>query len=397
MNHFSLGVLHELFDWRLTASMMSQYSKFWPKGGLPGVLHHFVSAAHQVHQQLLIISKTETLVSFEFASGSSHKPHSLVFIGGLGDGLATTSYLADVVQALTPTQWSLFSLTLTSSYQGWGLGHLDRDTDELAQCVKYVKDYKTTRFGKGKIVIMGHSTGSQDVLHYLSAPNPHTSEPSFDPGLQHVKRLAVDGAIMQAAVSDREVVKLLLDLKDGWGDKTQKEMQEVYTKMVDLSREAERNGSASDTLLPLELTACIYPGNTPITCRRFLSLVSPESPGSPSEDDMFSSDLDDSQLSKTFGMIRQRGLLNGKLMVMQSGADQSVPEWVDKETLLSRFRDAAEHGGEFQIWDNQHSGIIPNASHALSNDDQAEPRQDLCRRVLGFLDRLEKESLPLLQ
>lgn len=23
---------------------MSKYSKFWPKGGLPGILHHYVSA-----------------------------------------------------------------------------------------------------------------------------------------------------------------------------------------------------------------------------------------------------------------------------------------------------------------------------------------------------------------
>lgn len=242
---------------------------------------------------------------------------------------------------------------------------------------------------------MGHSTGSQGVLHYLSAPNPHTTKPTFDPGLHHVKRLAVDGAIMQAAVSDREVIELLLELKDGWGDKTQEQMKELYEKMVSVSREAERKGNASDTLLPLELTASIYPANTPLTCRRFLSLVSPGSPQFPSEDDMFSSDLSDNQLSKTFGMIRQRGLLNGKILLLSSGADQSVPEWVDKEKLLSRWKNAAEHGGEIQIWDDEHSGVIPHASHALSNDDQAEPRQDLCRRVLGFLKLLEKERLPM--
>lgn len=201
---------------------------------------------------------------------------------------------------------------------------------------------------------------------------------------------------MQAAVSDREVIKLLLDLKDGWGDKSQTEMREVYKKMVDLSRSAESSSKGCDTLLPLDLTACIYPANTPLTCRRFLSLVSPDSPHSPSEDDMFSSDLGDDQLKKTFGMVKHRGLLNGKMMVLQSGSDQSVPDWVDKEQLLSRFSNAAEHGGEAQIWDHEHSGVIPHASHALSNDDQAEPRKELCRRVLGFLHVLEKESLPSL-
>ncbi|KIV99315.1 uncharacterized protein PV09_08976 [Verruconis gallopava] len=356
--------------------MYSKYSKFWPKGGLPGILHHF----------------TESLVTFEFTSGTVRKPHSLVFVGGLGDGLATTSYLADVIHALNPTEWSVFTLNLTSSYQSWGLGHLDRDTDELARCVQYVKDYKTTKYGAGRIVIMGHSTGSQDVLHYLSKPNPLTSRPSFDPGLHHVKRLAVDGAIMQAAVSDREVIKLLLELKDGWGDKTQDEMKELYNKLVALSKEAQESGKPGDVLLPLALTNCIYPMNTPLTCRRFLSLVSPSSPQTPSEDDLFSSDISDEQLEETFGMIKERGLLTGKLLVLSSGADQSVPEWVDKKKLLSRWKTATNHGDKYDIWDEEHSGIIPGASHALSNDDQAECRKDLCRRVLGFLQLLNKDS-----
>jgi hypothetical protein len=232
---------------------------------------------------------------------------------------------------------------------------------------------------------MGHSTGSQDVLHYLSKPNPHTSKPAFDPGLHHVRRLAVDGAIMQAAVSDREVIQLLLNLKDGWGDKNQSELRALYEEMVAKARKAESSEQLSDTLMPLDMTACIYPSNNPISCRRFLSLVSPKSPQSPSEDDVFSSDLGDEQLRGTFGMIKERGLLNGKLLVLSSGADQSVPDWVDKEGLLSRWKNITNHGGKEQIWDDVHSGVIPGASHALSNDDQVGPRKDLVRRVMGYL------------
>ena len=106
--------------------------------------------------------------------------------------------MADLVKALQKTEWSVFSLNLTSSYQSWGLGHLDRDTNELAQCLNYIKDYKSEKYGAGKIVLMGHSTGSQCVLHYLSRPNPHTTTPAFDSGLQHIKRMPLDGAIMQA-------------------------------------------------------------------------------------------------------------------------------------------------------------------------------------------------------
>jgi hypothetical protein len=104
---------------------------------------------------------------------------------------------------------------------------------------------------------------------------------------------------------------------------------------------------------------------------------------------LFSSDLSDEQLGKTFGMIREQGLLRGKLMVLFSGADQSVPAWIDKETLLYRWRKATDHNGEAEIWDDN-SGTIPNASHALSNDDQAEPRKFLVDKVLGYLSALVK-------
>ncbi|PYH99874.1 putative hydrolases or acyltransferase [Aspergillus ellipticus CBS 707.79] len=343
------------------------YSQFWPKGGLPGILHHY----------------TETLVSFEYTSTAVRQPHSILFVGGLGDGLATTSYMADVARALQKTEWSLFTLNLTSSYQSWGLGHLDRDTDEIAQCIRYIKDYKTEKYGNGKIVLMGHSTGSQCVMHYLYRPNPHTSVPAFDPWLEHVERLPLDGAIMQAPVSDREAI--LWVLKMGIGGKTGDECREVYKKVEAMAKEAIKHDGKYDTILPVSLTSQIgYPGNTLLSCRRFLSLVSPDSPQSPGEDDLFSSDLSDEQLGTTFGMIKQQGLLRHKLMVLYSGADQSVPDWVDKEKLLSRWKNAADRNGKDQVWDPA-SSIIPNASHALSNDDQAEPRKFLVEKVLGYL------------
>ncbi|CEJ59700.1 hypothetical protein PMG11_08312 [Penicillium brasilianum] len=348
------------------------YSKFWPKGGLPGILHHY----------------TETLVTFEYASTAPRQPHSVLFVGGLGDGLATTSYMSDLVRTLQPTEWSLFTLNLTSSYQSWGLGHLDRDTDEIAQCLNYIKEYKTSKFGNGKIVLMGHSTGSQCVIHYLSRPNPHTSTPAFDPDLEHILRMPLDGAIMQAPVSDREAVQWVLS--EGIGGKTGDEIRPVYEKMVAMAKESVAKGEPHDTMLPLWMTSHIYPANTAISCRRLLSLISPDSPQSPGEDDLFSSDLSDEHLKTTFGMINERGLLKHKLMVLFSGADQAVPEWIDKEKLLSKWKGITDHDGKYQIWDQEHSAIIPGASHALSNDDQAKPRQFLVEKVLGYLQSAEK-------
>lgn len=229
-------------------------------------------------------------------------------------------------------------------------------------------------------------------MHYLYRPNPHTTAPVFDSDLEHVKRRVLDGAIMQAPVSDREAI--LWVLTEGFGGKTPREMREIYGKLEKIAKEADQQNketqSPFDTMLPISLTSLIYPANTPLSARRFLSLASPESPQSPREDDLFSSDIGEEQLAKTFGMIKQQGLLKDKLMVLYSGADQSVPEWVDKEKLLLKWKNAADHNGKFQVWDQEHSGIIPGASHALSNDDQAEPRRDLVRRVLRYLQRLEK-------
>ncbi|RFU23722.1 hypothetical protein B7463_g12615, partial [Scytalidium lignicola] len=286
--------------------------QFWPKGGLPGILHHY----------------TETLVTFEYTSNTANKPHGLLFIGGLGDGLATTSYMSDIARALQPTQWSLFTLSLSSSYGQWGLGHLDRDTDEIAECARYILDYKATKYDNSKIVLMGHSTGSQAVLHYLHRPNPHINTPTFDPYLQHVARPALGGAIMQAPVSDREAIQWVL--KEGLAGKPPSDLQLVFNRLLSIAKDSLTRDQSFDTLLPLSLTSQIYPRNTP-------------------------------------------GLLKDKLVVLISGADQSIPDWVDKEKLWQRWKNAVDHGGKDQVWDDEYSGVIPGASHALSNDDQAEP------------------------
>lgn len=196
-------------------------------------------------------------------------------------------------------------------------------------------------------------------------------------------RPRINGAILQAPVSDREAMKLVL--VQGFGDRKPDQLRGLYDQAQALSREAVAQNSQAQTLLPLWLTGQLcYPADHPVSCRRFLSLTSPQSPSEPSEDDLFSSDLSDQVLGRTFGVVRERGLLKGKMLVLVSGADQSVPDWVDKEELMGRWKRAVDGDG-CAIWDADNSGIIPNASHALSDDDQEGPRQELARRVLNFL------------
>ncbi|KAJ5674903.1 uncharacterized protein N7477_004837 [Penicillium maclennaniae] len=340
--------------------------------GQPGILHHI----------------TPSLISFEYTRGGIRKPHTLIFVGGLGDGLGTVEYLSDIVRALEPTEWTVFGLILSCSYGGWGMGRLGNDIDEIALTINYVREYKTPQFGPGKVVIMGHSTGSQDVMHYINCSNPRPTHPVFDKDWTPIMRPEVDGAIMQAPVSDREGI--LWVIKCGTERDSPETMRKIYNKAVDdAKRHTYEDHNSVDTVVPLSVTGRIgYPTSAPVSSRRFLSLVSPDSPENPDEDDLFSSDLSDQRLKETFGQIGVRGLLKQQLLVLYSGRDQSVPPWVNKEALIKRWKEALDADGT-HFW-SPWSMVIPGASHALSDSDQKEPRRILVERVIGYLNDMLK-------
>ncbi|KAL2868295.1 uncharacterized protein BJX67DRAFT_53127 [Aspergillus lucknowensis] len=328
----------------------------------PGTLHNY--APH--------------LVTFEFSLPNiATKPHSLLFVGGLTDGLCTVPYVHEIAKALERTEWSIFQLLLSSSYGGWGIGSLDQDIEEIGQCVEYVRKLKqnftSTVAGAagaaGKIVIMGHSTGSQDVLHYLHSPNPLPRNPDVD-GVRGLVRPVVDGAIMQAPVSDRQAVLSVIQGSS--------KSREAYERLVEFSR-----SQPARSICPIELTGLVgLPPDTPVSARRFWSLASPESPERPAEDDLFSTDLTDERLDETFGRVAKSGLLRRTLVVMYSGSDEYAPDGVDKEALMARWRRATNAGGH--TWDDEASGVIPGASHNVRNEGQAW----LIDHLINYLNRI---------
>ncbi|OKL63134.1 hypothetical protein UA08_01623 [Talaromyces atroroseus] len=340
---------------------------------------------------------TEKLVAFEYVEPNApEKPHSLIFVGGLGDGLTTVPFLKDIAAALEPTQWSLFSFILSSSYESWGFGRLGQDAEDIAQCVEYISEYKKALSQASqtararKVVIMGHSTGSQDVLHYLYSPNPTPIDPVFDNGLRHILRPAVDGAILQAPVSDREGI--LDAITDENGKFRDAEVHGAYLQLIEMAKTCTfSDGNKHDVLLPLALTSKLGYSPVPITARRFLSLVAPDAPENPGEDDLFSSDLSDKRLDETFGMILARDLLKHKLLVLYSGNDQHVPKSVDKGKLLQRWRAATDKSIR-KIWDDEHSGVVPGASHNVGGEDEGEARADLAARVKAYLEDVRSST-----
>ncbi|OJD34222.1 uncharacterized protein BKCO1_2400011 [Diplodia corticola] len=276
----------------------------------------------------------------------------LIWVGGLGDGLLTVPYPTAIASKLPPN-WILAQPLLSSSYAGWGTSSLVRDADELAQCVKYFRE----RRGPGaKIVVMGHSTGCQDAIEYVSSP----SDPSAA-----ASRTPLDAVILQAPASDRQAMLQSLG-------------KASFDAANDVARQYVEDGRGED-VLPFRVTEKDFK-KTPISARRWLALASPDKKGA---DDFFSDDLPDESLKKTFGAV-PKGL---GVCVLYSGSDEFCPSSVDKGGLVRRWSGFVKEAGG--VWEEEFGGVVPGATHNLKGSSETVV-SDLCRRVVGFLQKVEK-------
>lgn len=269
----------------------------------------------------------------------------IIFIGGLHDGLLTSPFVLSLKDVL-PSSYSPVEILLSSSYAGWGTSSLDEDVSEIAQCVQYFRDLHPN----GKIVLMGHSTGSQDVIHYLVS------------GVQTPK---IDGGILLSGISDREAFAVNLS-------------SSAYDHSVRVAREYIDEGRGRDCL-PSSITGSIFPG--PVSAKRWFSLMSP-GPDHAGEDDYFSSDFDDRRLRGTFGKIGGTGT---PLSILFGGSDEHVPDSVDKAKLVSRWIKTIEDGGGLV---DEDSGVISEATHTLN--EVGKPLEERLSRITGFLRRISK-------
>ncbi|KAF2140685.1 uncharacterized protein K452DRAFT_288778 [Aplosporella prunicola CBS 121167] len=283
---------------------------------------------------------TPKLTAFEHGKDNqADNPHTLLWIGGLNDGLLTVSYATALAHTLPPN-WSLVQVLLSSANKGWGTSSLKQDARELAQCVKYFQE----RRPGAKIVLMGHSTGCQDCMEYLV-------------GEGHAERPAVQAVILQSPVSDREAL-------------AEEFPPDKLNSSIKLAQEWVKSNRGND-VLPNSATAPL----TPVTANRWLSLCSPDKNG---DDDYFSSDLEAHQLQATFGRIKEKA----QVLFLYGGDDEYVPDYVDRKGLVAKWTSIVrENGGTV---DDENGGIVPDAHHNLEGDDDAVV-QDLCKRVNGFL------------
>ncbi|SCV05801.1 LANO_0H15478g1_1 [Lachancea nothofagi CBS 11611] len=280
----------------------------------PGILHNYAPKK----------------VAFEFTPTSLKK--AVIFIGGLEDGLLTLPYVHNVVQELAPLGWSIIQIQMTSSYKGWGLSSLDKDAEEINSLVRYLRS--SAGGSRDKIILFGHSTGSQDTMHYL---------------LRYGE--TIDGGIMQGCVSDREGFSQGVD-------------EAQWQRLNDRAKMLVGKGQKND-ILPSEYSNVMM--GTPITAYRWCSLTLPGG-----DDDYFSSDLSETTLESTFGKIKK------PFLIAYSEFDQMVPHFVDKPKTIHKWATCSN-----PRWLSKHSGLIKGANHRVEQEDA---RSYLCTMVKNFME-----------
>ncbi|PNS17621.1 hypothetical protein CAC42_3016 [Sphaceloma murrayae] len=283
---------------------------------------------------------------------SSRPPNVILWVGGLSDTFGNVSYPFTLAQCLPPS-WTLVHLVLSSSGNSWGTTDLDADVREIAKAVAY---FRSLQEAGSKIVLMGHSTGCQDAMHYVSSPLQTGAE---------LDRPRVAGIILQAPISDREALLHALD-------------KSTYDHANDIAQKMVRDGKESDCM-PNEITGAVF-GQCAITAKRWLSLASPDQKG---DDDYFSSDLPDERLQATFGSISR----DTHLLLLYGAADEHVPEYVKPVEMLERWTTFASKAGAKVHPESR--ALLRGASHNLNGDPQPV-LDELYRRVTAFLADLAK-------
>ncbi len=242
----------------------------------------------------------------------------LILLGGLSDGFLTIPYTKTLTAHLASFDISLTQVLMKSSYSQYGMSSIEEDRLAIIKLIKYYKEQ-----GK-RVFLLGHSTGCQDVLWLLSK----------------TPDIVIDGAILQAPVSDREYA---FDV-----DPTGTEELLCWANSVD------------DLYKNVRLV-----NRVPMSAYRVKALY--EKMG---DDDFFSSDLTVEQMKSKIGK-----LAHVPLFAIHSGEDEYIPKWVDKEELYRKLETAY----------SLDTIVIPKANHGISLPDCLEI---YCTSLIRFIDKI---------
>ncbi|KAI0180134.1 DUF1749-domain-containing protein [Hypoxylon sp. FL1284] len=267
--------------------------------------------------------------------GLADATNALVFIGGLGDGPHTVPYpraIAKRLEAEPELSYSVFEFRLTSSFAGFGFARLADDVADISALVKYLRS-----IGKQRVVLLGHSTGSQDCMEYTSPS--HKLEP-------------VEAYILQAPVADRGA------LAQDMGSEA------ALDEGLKVAKELIVSGRGHERLRPEHIAPAFR--STPISAARWYALAAADG-----EDNYFGPDLPDHVIKPYWSRVDK------PLLILHSGNDEYVPSPVDKDALVSHWRGLCRPGIASEL-----SGTIPGAGHRVEEPDS---EKWLVKTVVEFL------------
>ncbi|CAF2766877.1 unnamed protein product [Rotaria sp. Silwood2] len=208
-----------------------------------------------MYGNLFLYDSKYKLVAFE--SGSLSSSRCLILIGGLTDGLLSLPYVEKLSSKLESLSkpYSLIQPLFRSSNLQYGWHTINDDIEDLKCLINYLIN---NRNHLKSIILMGHSTGCQDIIHYLRQDKNHSK---------------IIQVILQGPVSDREYLSKISSTKD--------QLDYCF-----------KNSKYINEWLPR------YLHDPPLTIQRCLSLNQQNS-----IEDFFSSDLTDEQLKNIYDNI----------------------------------------------------------------------------------------------
>jgi pimeloyl-ACP methyl ester carboxylesterase len=304
-------------------------------------------------------------------------PNILLFIGGLYDNFSSPPYLIDLAQLFprhNDQQWALMHVQLSSAMKGFGTSDISQDIEEIGLAITFIRD--VIRKGQPtNVVLLGQSTGCQDTLHYISAPNTNDA-----------LRPIVQGAILQAPLSDRDALMVFKVNKDP-------ERKALFERCMHLIATIPKD-EHNTYLLPLAWTMPLF-GRAPLCVSRFLDLASPSSPENPRQEDFFSHDLHESRLNETFGQVGARQVLGQakaaqpSVLILISESDEVASQPVTAQDLLRRWEKALASDSAHSIDLHGESMCIKDATHDISGESPAQQMAKLVSfrgAVLQYID-----------
>lgn len=323
-------------------------------------------------------------------------PNKCILLGGLSDGLIPVPYthtLSEMVchfpypleslsyensgsESQPPSTleqtWSLIQPILSSSYTGFGHGTLDRDVLELHELIQYLHQYRNaTR----NILLIGHSTGCQQILHYFNKYNHENT--------------GVTAAVLQAPVSDREAATIW-NPNDTLCSSAQ-EHQEQLQKHIALAKELKEIRNQGNEMMPRNAFWA------PISANRYYDLMVRKL----GLDDYFSSDYTDEELQARLSIVSSSSTSSilRRVIVAYSGQDEYVPKQIDTKLLVQRLCDAMNHRNHIdadagvKVTNTQPIAqpfYIPHGNHNLSSNNGTDANL-LMQRIYKVMYELTNE------